>query len=109
MPNNIAQLPKKVEEKKSKQLWEMGFDSIPEVLTLEDIARFLRVEESSVKILVKDGQLKTLPGLAEDRVFKAFLLSYLTQNHPEAMGLIQKNMDKENSHTGIRGSASVGF
>ena len=109
MPNNLAQLPEKVEEKKSKQLWEKGFDSIPEVLTLEDIATFLRVDESSVKILVKDGQLKTLPALAEDRVFKAFLLSYLTQNHPEAMGLIQKNMDKEHTHTGIRGSASVGF
>ena len=59
--------------------------------------------------MVKDGQLKTLPGLAEDRVFKAFLLSYLTQNHPEAMGLIQKNMEKEHVQTGIRGSASVGF
>ena len=44
MPNNLAQLPKKVEEKKSKQLWEMGFDSIPEVLTLKDIATFLRVD-----------------------------------------------------------------
>tara|TARA_Y100000741_G_scaffold347889_1_gene315610 strand:- start:354 stop:710 length:357 start_codon:yes stop_codon:yes gene_type:complete len=110
MPNNIAQLPKKAEENKVKQLWEKSFHRIPEVLTLADVATYLRVSESNVKLLVKEGQIKTLPGLEEDRVFKGFLLSYLTQSEPEAMGLIAKNLDGVQA-PGIRGShePAIGF
>ena len=54
LPNNIAQLPKKAEENKTKQLWEKSFHRIPEVLTLTDVATYLRVSESNVKLLVEE-------------------------------------------------------
>ena len=43
-------------------------------------------------------------------LFKGFLLSYLTQSEPEAMGLIAKNLDGVQA-PGIRGShePAIGF
>jgi len=104
LPNNtINKLPKKVE----KPFWKENFNRIPEVLSVGDIAEYLRVPETTVENLINSGDLKILPGLSERRIFKGFLLSYLTQSHPEAMGLMGK--PEETIKGGIRNTAGAGF
>ena len=49
MPNNkVAKLPTKVE----KPFWKQGFHKIPEVLSISDIAEYLRVPEATVESLI---------------------------------------------------------
>ena len=50
------------------------------------------------------------PEFGMAHLFKGFLLSYLTQSEPEAMGLIAKNLDGVQA-PGIRGShePAIGF
>ena len=104
MPNSkVTKLPTKVE----KPFWKQGFHRIPEVLSVSDIAEYLRVSEATVNSLIDKGDIKTLPGIEEKRVFKGFLLSYLTQSHPEAMGLMGK--PEEVLPAGIRNSIGAGF
>ena len=104
MPNNkVAKLPTKVE----KPFWKQGFNKIPEVLSISDIAEYLRVPEATVESLIASGDIQTLPGIEEKRVFKGFFLSYLTQSHPESMGLMGKPEDA--IPTGIRNSVGAGF
>ena len=104
MPNNtVTKLPQKVE----KPFWKESFNRIPEVLSVGDVAEYLRVPEATVENLINSGDIKALPGLSERRVFKGFLLSYLTQSHPESMGLMGK--PEEAVPAGIRNSAGAGF
>ncbi len=71
MPNNkVAKLPTKVE----KPFWKQGFHKIPEVLSISDIAEYLRVPEATVESLITSGDIQTLPGIEEKRVFKGFLV-----------------------------------
>ena len=92
MPNSkVTKLPTKVE----KPFWKQGFNRIPEVLSVSDIAEYLRVSEATVNSLIDKGDIRTLPGIEEKRVFKGFFLSYLTQSHPEAMGLMGKPEEKK--------------
>ena len=52
MPNNkVAKLPTKVE----KPFWKQGFHKIPEVLSISDIAEYLRVPEATVESLRSFG------------------------------------------------------
>ena len=92
---------------RARPLWLKKFDSIPEVLSIQDVADFLRVSPTNIETLLKDGLLKTLPGLEEDRVFKGFLFAYLTQNEPKVVGLFQTEEQAEPK--GIRGDAGIGF
>jgi len=104
MPNTkVTKLPSKVE----KPFWKQSFHRIPEVLSVPDIAEYLRVPETTVESLIAKGDIRTLPGIEEKRVFKGFFLSYLTQSHPESMGLMGK--PEEAVPAGIRNSAGAGF
>ena len=104
MPNSkVTRLPAKVEQ----PFWKKGFHKIPEVLSVSDIAEYLRVPEATVDSLIDNGDIQILPGIEEKRVFKGFFLSYLTQSHPEAMGLMGK--PEEALPAGIRNSIGAGF
>ena len=104
MPNSkVTKLPTKVE----KPFWKQGFHRIPEVLSVSDIAEYLRVPKGTVESLIASGDIQTLPGIEEKRVFKGFFLSYLTQSHPESMGLMGKPEDA--IPASIRNSAGAGF
>ena len=104
MPDNKKAKPA---NKIEKPFWKQNFNRIPEVLSISDIAEYLRVSETTVNGLISNGDIQTLPGLDEKRVFKGFFLSYLTQSHPEAMGLMGKPEDA--IPAGIRNTAGAGF
>ena len=70
-----------------KPIWDRSFRSIPEVLTVTEVAEYLRIKEDVVLKLIKENAISTLPGTGSSRIFKGFLLAYLTQNPPKDMGL----------------------
>jgi len=81
-----------------KQLWEMPFTSLPEVLTIENIAEFLRIDSSDVEKLIINNELIPLPLIGKIRVFKGFLLSYMTQQKPTDMGLASMSQDEDSNN-----------
>tara|TARA_Y100000591_G_scaffold299488_1_gene292215 strand:+ start:214 stop:495 length:282 start_codon:yes stop_codon:yes gene_type:complete len=89
-------MTKKLETK--KQLWEVPFTRLPEVLTIEDIAEFLRIDSLDVEKLIVNNELTPLPLIGKIRVFKGFLLSYMTQQNPTDMGLASRSQDEDNNN-----------
>ena len=77
MPDNKKAKPA---NKIEKPFWKQDFNRIPEVLSISDIAEYLRVSETTVNGLISNGDIQTLPGLDEKRVFKGFsvLLNSIT-------------------------------
>ena len=70
-----------------KEYWKKNFQEIPEVLTPDEVAKFLRVSEEFVSELITNGSIKTLKG-TQNRIFKGFLFAYMTQNSPQEVGLM---------------------
>jgi len=73
-----------------KEYWNKNFQEIPEVLTPDEVAKFLRVSEEFVSELISKGSIKTLKG-TQNRIFKGFLFAYMTQNAPQEVGLMGGN------------------
>ena len=71
----------------NKELWETIFTDLPEVLTIEEVAKFLRVSDTDVEKLIINNDIIALPNISSIRIFKGFLLSYLTQQKPIDIGL----------------------
>tara|TARA_B100001248_G_C27126134_1_gene338018 strand:- start:174 stop:473 length:300 start_codon:yes stop_codon:yes gene_type:complete len=69
-------------------IWERQFDRIPEVLTIQEVAQYLRIEEAYVQDLVDKESIRTIPGTNNQRIFKGFLFAFLTQNPPKQIGLL---------------------
>tara|TARA_B100001996_G_scaffold204323_1_gene156492 strand:+ start:166 stop:474 length:309 start_codon:yes stop_codon:yes gene_type:complete len=74
-------------KKAQKPFWKKHFHSIPEVLTVPEIAEYLRIQESHVMELINNESIKTVPGTNDTRIFKGFLYAFLTQNPPKQIGL----------------------
>ena len=83
--NNVVNIDKK---KADKPLWQRQFHKIPEVLTVKEIAEYLRIQETHVMELINNESIKTIPGTDETRIFKGFLYAFLTQNPPKQIGLL---------------------
>ena len=77
--------PKKT--KVDKPLWNKNFGSIPEVLTVSEVADYLRISEEDIQRLIKEEAISTLPGTGNTRIFKGFLFAFMTQNTPKDIGL----------------------
>lgn len=73
--------------KKELPIWNKSFSRIPEVLTVSEVAEYLRISEDYVTKLIDDESLVTIPGTNRTRIFKGFLLAFLTQNAPKDIGL----------------------
>ena len=75
-------------KKDDKPIWDRQFDRIPEVLTIQEVAQYLRIEEAYVQDLVDKESIRTIPGTNNQRIFKGFLFAFLTQNPPKQIGLL---------------------
>ena len=73
--------------KAERPFWNKSFGSIPEVLTVTEVAQYLRISEDDVQKLIKEEAITTLPGTSNKRIFKGFLFAYMTQNTPKDIGL----------------------
>ncbi len=102
---NIVQIDKNKErEERIKPLWAEDFDKIPNVLTIDDIAEFLRVPTDTVLQLIGKKNIEPLPGTNEIRIFKGYLFSYLTQTPPKKLGL-----SGGEDNPGVRQDQGIGF
>ena len=70
-----------------KPIQNKNFGSIPEVLTVTEVADYLRIDEKDVLHLIDQESIKPLPGTGNTRIFKGFLFAFLTQNAPKDIGL----------------------
>ena len=73
--------------KTERPFWNKSFVSIPEVLTVTEVADFLRISKEDVQKLIKEEAIGTLPGTGNKRIFKGFLFAFMTQNTPKDIGL----------------------
>jgi len=73
--------------KADRPFWNKSFGSIPEVLTVAEVADYLRISEEDVQKLIKEEAIGTLPGTGNTRIFKGFLFAFMTQNTPKDIGL----------------------
>ena len=92
-----------IKDKNNKPLWKMHFNAIPEVLTVSEVAEYLRIKENIISNLINEDSIKTIPGTNETRIFKGFLYAFLTQNPPKQIGLLggMPNQDQENLNIGF--------
>ena len=72
--------------KADKPFWNKSFGSIPEVLTVAEVADYLRISEEDVLKLIKEEAISILPGTNSTRIFKGFLFAFMTQNTPKDIG-----------------------
>lgn len=56
----------------NKELWETIFTDLPEVLTIEEVAKFLRVSDADEEKLIVNNDIISLPNISSIRIFKGF-------------------------------------
>ena len=55
----------------------MGYDSLPEILTVKQAAEFLQVATITIQRAIKNGKLKAFKVGSEYRIHKENLISFL--------------------------------
>ncbi|MBP7223430.1 MAG: helix-turn-helix domain-containing protein [Sedimentibacter sp.] len=55
----------------------MGYDNLPEILTLKQIAEFLQVSNLTIQRAIKSGKLKAFKPGRDYRILKEDLISFI--------------------------------